>query len=609
MGKYGTFNTDHILGRPYHLTFEILDKPAAEGQSSLRIVPAAELYEHIKSDDVGSQGGYSTPQDGRAEDEVDEYEVVSLEGRVVMRTNRDTVDDPSRQKLTTDDIETLKREETASGKNVIAKILESHTALDKKTAFALAKYTLRKARKYMRRFTVLPLDVTLLAQWILHQKEPGRIMEIREEILALICSWSNVHCGGLARDEAGNPVDSNRWLVVDETGGLIVAAMAERMGILYPPPRTGAAQSISQPEADATTDCIQQSNGSAYLDAQSQQPQESPTAPHSSSTVPKPQRAPHPEETSMSATHNTITLLHANLQPNLSLLPYFAYHPANTHPSHPLHTRLKTLSWLHLLSPSTSPSYQPPTPLSPTSYDALSSNRKRTYHRKRRRTQRIATVADEARAGGFAGLIVASAMEPASVLRVTVPLLRGGARVVVYSPTVEPLAELADYYSSGRRSAFQRAEEERSGVGYEAEGAKSGHVDDGECGASREEEGRRTRRRKESLVPSDEFPVDPRLLLAPTIHTARARPWQVLPGRTHPKMTGRGGAEGYVFVATRVLPAEGKVAARGQFAKKRKVVPVVGDEKEEEEMREVEGAGEGMEDVDVDMDVVEDGRS
>jgi tRNA (adenine58-N1)-methyltransferase non-catalytic subunit len=34
---------------------------------------------------------------------------------------------------------------------------------------------------------------------------------------------------------------------------------------------------------------------------------------------------------------------------------------------------------------------------------------------------------------------------------------------------------------------------------------------------------------------------------------------------------GRGGAEGYVFVGTRVLPAEGRVEARGNVGKKRKV--------------------------------------
>ena len=72
-------------------------------------------------------------------------------------------------------------------------------------------------------------------------------------------------------------------------------------------------------------------------------------------------------------------------------------------------------------------------------------------------------------------------------------------------------------------------------------------------------------------VPSEDFPVDPTLLLAPMVQTARVKRWQVLPGRTHPLMMGRGGAEGYVFVGTRVLPAEGKVEARGTIGKKRKI--------------------------------------
>ena len=47
------------------------------------------------------------------------------------------------------------------------------------------------------------------------------------------------------------------------------------------------------------------------------------------------------------------------------------------------------------------------------------------------------------------------------------------------------------------------------------------------------------------------------------------REWQVLPGRTHPLMTGRGGAEGYLFTGVRVRPAEGRVEARGKFVRKR----------------------------------------
>ena len=69
----------------------------------------------------------------------------------------------------------------------------------------------------------------------------------------------------------------------------------------------------------------------------------------------------------------------------------------------------------------------------------------------------------------------------------------------------------------------------------------------------------------------DDYPVDPRLLLGCSLVTSRARQWQVLPGRTHPMMTSRGGGEGYIFTARRVLPVEGKVEARGKFTKKRKI--------------------------------------
>ncbi len=68
------------------------------------------------------------------------------------------------------------------------------------------------------------------------------------------------------------------------------------------------------------------------------------------------------------------------------------------------------------------------------------------------------------------------------------------------------------------------------------------------------------------------------------------REWQVLPGRTHPVMTGRGGAEGYLFTATRAVPAEGRVEARGKFVRK-KGGEVAGTEKVEKK-REPDGDGE-----------------
>ena len=515
LGKYGSFQANHLIGRPYHLTYEILDKTPGATGSDLRVVPAAELYAGVGNEGsvsplVGSEGKISTGKDGA------EYEVVGEAGEVILRTNREIVDDATTQRMTMDEIVLLKAEGAGSGKDLIAKILKSHSALDQKTEFALAKYTLRKIKKYMRRFTVLPLDVPLLARWMLLEKEPTKIMEIREEMLALICSWSNVHCAlppQIHEVEVGTgKAREGRWLMIDETAGLLVAAACERLGILDSvKPETEIRKPVEHADLGPAT------NG--YSKTQENPIPQQFSTNHASVTL---------------ADSNTITLIHANAQPNLSLLKYFGFDPAVATPSHSLQRHLKTMSWLQLLAPTEDAAYNEPELVSDEVLRSWKSGKRGNYHRKRRRWERVKSIVDEARVGGFDGLIIASSMDLTSILRHTVPLLRGAAHVVIYSPHIEPLAKLADCYSTARRTAFVKEPLDPN------------------------------------MLPTEDFPVDPTLLLTPTIQTARCKPWQVLSGRTHPLMTGRGGAEGYIFTATRVLPAEGKVEARGKY-KRRKI--------------------------------------
>lgn len=518
LGKYGSFQANHLIGRPYHLTYEILDKAEVGTGSGLRVVPAAELYASIGDEATATPPMTSEGKTSRANET--EYELVGEGGQLILRTNREIFDDATTQRMTMDEIELLKVEGAGSGKDLIAKILESHSNLDQKTAFALAKYTLRKTKKYMRRFTVLPLDVPLLARWMLLEKEPMKIMEIREEMLALIGSWSNVHCALPHRaqdtDMAAGKAGEGKWLLIDETAGLLVATLSERMGILDPAEakksETEKRESVDLEDSEVVV------NGNA-------------TDQHSSTTL----HSPANQVSTALADSNTITLIHANAQPNLSLLRYFGFDSANPVTSHPLQRHLKTISWLQLLAPTEDSAYTEPELASDEVLRSWKSGKRGNYYRKRRRWERIKSIVDETRAGGFDGLIIASVMNLANVLHHTVPLLRGGAQVVIYSPHIEPLAELADYYSKARRTAFITTPPEPD------------------------------------KLPTEDFPVDPTLLLTPTIQTARCKPWQVLPGRTHPLMTGRGGAEGYLFTATRVLPAEGKVEARGKY-KRRKLV-------------------------------------
>ncbi|KAF2404170.1 Gcd10p-domain-containing protein [Trichodelitschia bisporula] len=506
IGKFGTFSANLLLGRPYHFTYEILDQQDGQSDSQLRVVPPSELNAESLADVV------PTPNESRDEkietDDGCEFEIVGENGEVIMRNNRLTIDDPSRQALTMEEIEELKKASTGSGKEIVAKIMAAHSALEEKTSFSLAKYTLRKTKKYIRRFTVLPLDVGMLSQ-IMLEKDPWRIMELREETLGLIASWANIHHSGF---DGLHPLEgtqgAGRWLVLDDTGGLVVAALAERMGILYPTDTSDDEPTTSDPTTTANS------------------PEPAP-------------RIVHPR--TQSATNNTLTLLHSNAQPNISLLKHFGYVFEDPSPTHPLHTHLKTLTWLQLLDPTADQLYREPPTIPDETLATLKSGKRGAYHRKRRRWERVKRVADETAAGDFDGLVMASHMQPAGVLAKLLPLLRRGAPIVVFSPTVEPLTELMDLFSRERKAAFVR-------------------------GVQGREQG-------DGAPPFDEadFPVNPTLVLNPMLQTARAREWQVLPHRTHPMMTSKGGAEGFLFTGTRVEPAEGRVEARGKFQKRRKV--------------------------------------
>lgn len=143
-------------------------------------------------------------------------------------------------------------------------------------------------------------------------------------------------------------------------------------------------------------------------------------------------------------------------------------------------------------------------------------------------------------------------MAAPGILKALVPLVQGSGQVVVYTPSLQQITEVADLYSSARRAQWmiRKAELEEG----KEEGLKLPEEGDWD----------------------DERP-DPTLVIAPTVHRIGVRKYQVLPGRTHPVMTSRGGGEGHILHATRVLPVSGRVDARGAFAgraaqKKRKGV-------------------------------------
>ncbi|KAG9305708.1 hypothetical protein G9A89_005106 [Geosiphon pyriformis] len=175
LGKFGTFHSNDIIGRQFGHSYEIYD---GDRVKVIRNV---------------------------AYTEVDETDA----------NNRDIIDDPSTQKLSYTDIEKLKSE-GIEGQEIIKKVVESHSAFEQKTEYSKAKYIKRKEAKFSKVFT--PLRPTLYSVWeYFFRKNPGKIRDLRIDTLSQLLTSANVRA-------------NIKLLVVDDTQGLVISGVMERMG-------------------------------------------------------------------------------------------------------------------------------------------------------------------------------------------------------------------------------------------------------------------------------------------------------------------------------------------------------------------------------------------
>ncbi|KAJ3350333.1 tRNA (adenine(58)-N(1))-methyltransferase non-catalytic subunit trm6 [Allomyces javanicus] len=180
LGKFGKFQTNALIGKPYGVPYEIV-----KGGELVR----AEV----------------TPEDALGEADSD----------VKDANNKNIFDDNANQTLTHEEIATLKAEQ-ASGHEIIAKIISSHTDFDKKTEFSKAKYIKKKRQTFLRQFTPVQLDAATLCDFYFN-KNPAKTKEMRIDVLSLLLTSANVRA-------------HSRLLIYDDTQGMVTAAVLERMG-------------------------------------------------------------------------------------------------------------------------------------------------------------------------------------------------------------------------------------------------------------------------------------------------------------------------------------------------------------------------------------------
>ncbi|KAJ3190091.1 tRNA (adenine(58)-N(1))-methyltransferase non-catalytic subunit trm6 [Gaertneriomyces sp. JEL0708] len=177
LGRLGKIKGDHFIGLPFDVPYEIYDKNCIRAVNDV-----------MNFDDFDT-----TAEDGA--------------------NNKDLNDSREAQKLTQEQIEQLR--DAGSSNDVIKALIENSDTYEKKTEFAKTKYIKRKQQKYSK--ILVPRRPS--ARWLCEhffEADPKKINEIRVDTLSQLVTYGNVRAGG-------------RYLIVDDAGGLLTAALAERL--------------------------------------------------------------------------------------------------------------------------------------------------------------------------------------------------------------------------------------------------------------------------------------------------------------------------------------------------------------------------------------------
>lgn len=162
---------------------------------------------------------YEVDQDGilypAARDPIGEWQAAKPEDD--HRSNANIVDnkDHSAQSLTHDDIAKLKRQ-GVTGESLVAKLCENSATFDSKTAFAQEKYVKKKMLKHLTRVRARQPTARAVCEAYFY-KQPAVTNWMRYDALGMLLLFGNV--GANAQP-----------LVVETCGGLVVSAVAERVG-------------------------------------------------------------------------------------------------------------------------------------------------------------------------------------------------------------------------------------------------------------------------------------------------------------------------------------------------------------------------------------------
>ncbi|OCF78658.1 tRNA (adenine-N(1)-)-methyltransferase non-catalytic subunit TRM6 [Kwoniella mangroviensis CBS 8886] len=223
LGKYGAFPSSQLLGMHYDITYEIIGGPSASGSGSSTPLPfmSEENGQNTKNKKKGkskeNDNSRTNPGWKNVLRPLKRQNVVDAVVDDITETNEHIHDLPEleKQTLSHDEINEL-RSQGLSVEEIIKKQEEAHEMFKLKTEFSKEKWRRRKEKKFST--TVHPLSPSIPN--ILHhysERSPASVLHLRVDTLSQLLNMANIRPGG-------------RYLVVDDTSGLVTAAILERMG-------------------------------------------------------------------------------------------------------------------------------------------------------------------------------------------------------------------------------------------------------------------------------------------------------------------------------------------------------------------------------------------
>jgi tRNA (adenine58-N1)-methyltransferase non-catalytic subunit len=200
-----SYPTANLIGLPYGTVLELGDKlllplPPTEG-----LMPDFLLKQDSDDDDGASDDRDSGMADGS----------IGLSSISQSRDNRHLVDTNTSQALDQRELARLRRS-GATGSTIVQHIVDNSSTFATKTDFSKAKYIARKQIKYQQRCRLLRCTGVSICE-ALYLKDPRKIMNLREDTLAQILSYSNISAGC-------------QTLVLETCMGIVTGAIAQRMG-------------------------------------------------------------------------------------------------------------------------------------------------------------------------------------------------------------------------------------------------------------------------------------------------------------------------------------------------------------------------------------------